>query len=103
MLLGLDGLDPFEIRLITSKFSLIDVYKQKEKEKINGKMGWMGKDMAQVDEIELIPNSAHTEFPVSSGHVSAMEGILCGRHQIFTLIFTALQKMIKSSVWASSA
>ena len=66
-------------------------------------MVWMGKDMAQVDDIELIPNSAHTEFPFCSWHGNAMEGILCGRHQIFTLIFTALQKMSKSSVWASSA
>ena len=51
MLLGLDGLDPFEIRLITSKFVLI-----KKKKKKNGKVGWMGKDMAQDDDIELIPN-----------------------------------------------
>ena len=67
------------------------------------RMAWMGKDMAQVDDIELIPNSAHTEFPVSSWHVNAMEGSLCGRHEIFTLVFTALQKMSKSSLWASSA
>ena len=65
-------------------------------------MAWMGKDMAQVDDIELIPNSADTEFPVSSRHVSATEGILCGGHELFTLVFTVLQKSTKSSLCASS-
>ena len=63
MLLGLDGLDPFEIRLITSKFVLILKKKQK-----NGKMGWMGKDGAQVDDIELIPNSCDIKIVPQAGH-----------------------------------
>ena len=99
MLLGLDGLDPFEIRLITSKFELIAffLYSARALRALALKSG------AQVDDIELTPNSADTEFPVSSGHVSAMEGILCWGHELFTLVFTVLQKSTKSSLCASSA
>ena len=64
MLLGLDGLDPFEIRLITSKFVLIAffLYSARALRALALKSG------AQVDDIELIPNSCDIKIIPQAGH-----------------------------------